>query len=89
MHPKVTRKGQVTIPIEVRERLNIREGDTVYFTERDDHVVILRPEDLSERTKGALAKYAENRPAMEPHEMRELVDLCVTEEAMQSLKDNE
>jgi hypothetical protein len=42
----------------------------VYFTERDNHVAILRPEDLAERTKGALAEYAVKRPVMEPHQMR-------------------
>jgi antitoxin PrlF len=31
----VTRKGQVTVPIEFRRRLGIREGDTVEFTLED------------------------------------------------------
>jgi hypothetical protein len=61
----------------------------VYFTEREDHVAILRPEDLAERTKGALAEYADKLPIMEAHQMRELVELSVAEEVIQSLKDDE
>ncbi|MGH7822255.1 MAG: AbrB/MazE/SpoVT family DNA-binding domain-containing protein [Candidatus Binatia bacterium] len=38
----VTRKGQVTIPAEVRKRLGLRRGDRVVFVEEDDRVV-LRP----------------------------------------------
>ncbi|HEV2072675.1 MAG TPA: AbrB/MazE/SpoVT family DNA-binding domain-containing protein [Thermomicrobiales bacterium] len=57
---KVTRKGQVTIPIEVREKLNIQEGDTIFFEEREDHIAIVRPQDLVERTSGVLKEYAKN-----------------------------
>lgn len=39
---KVTAKGQVTIPKEVRTALSIREGDAVVFTVEDDRAV-LRP----------------------------------------------
>lgn len=39
---KVTFKGQVTIPREVRKALAIEEGDSVIFTVEGDHAV-LRP----------------------------------------------
>ena len=32
---KITSKGQVTIPKEVRERLGLRPGDELEFTEED------------------------------------------------------
>ncbi len=38
----VTRKGQVTIPVRIRERLVLKEGDKVAFVEEDDKIV-LRP----------------------------------------------
>lgn len=38
----VTRKGQVTIPAKVRERLGLRRGDRVVFVEEGDRV-FLRP----------------------------------------------
>ena len=38
----VTSKGQITIPIEVRRRLGLEQGDRVVFEITDD-VTILRP----------------------------------------------
>ena len=36
----VTRKGQVTIPKAIRDRLGVREGEKVIFVLRDDEVVL-------------------------------------------------
>ncbi len=38
----VTRKGQVTIPVRVRRRLGLQQGDRVAFVDEDDRIV-LRP----------------------------------------------
>lgn len=37
---KVMSKGQVTIPISVRKKLNIKEGDKVVFIEKDGLMLI-------------------------------------------------
>ena len=37
---KVMAKGQVTIPISIRKKLNLREGDKVVFIEKDGVIVI-------------------------------------------------
>src|SRR5215211_147728 len=37
----VTRKGQVTIPIEIRRRLGIQEGDRVQFVQEDGAIGIV------------------------------------------------
>lgn len=37
---KITFKGQVTIPKEVRNSLNIEEGDSVIFVIEKDHAVL-------------------------------------------------
>jgi AbrB family looped-hinge helix DNA binding protein len=51
---KVTEKGQVTIPKELRERLGIRPGDEVSFEETADGVVIRKEvsESRFERWRG-------------------------------------
>ncbi len=36
----MTRKGQVTIPKPIRDRLEVREGDKVFFVVRGDEVVL-------------------------------------------------
>jgi len=37
---RVTRKGQVTIPKEIREKLGIKEGDYVAFIIEDNKVIL-------------------------------------------------
>ncbi len=57
---KVTRKEQVTIPIAIREKLDIKIGDTILFEERDGQVAIVRPTDVVDRTAGIFKEYAKN-----------------------------
>lgn len=51
---EVTRKGQVTIPEEIREKLGVRPGDEVTFTETEAGIVIHKevPEDRFEKWRG-------------------------------------
>ena len=37
---KVMSKGQITIPISIRKKLNLKEGDKVVFIEKDGNMVI-------------------------------------------------
>ena len=37
---RISSKGQITIPKEVRKKLNLKEGDKVLFVEEDGKVVI-------------------------------------------------
>ena len=41
---KVTSKGQITIPVSIRKRLSINEGDKVLFLETSDGVVMVNPD---------------------------------------------
>lgn len=38
---KVTSKGQVTIPVEIRRKLRIKEGDKVLFIEEGDRIYMM------------------------------------------------
>ncbi len=38
---KVTSKGQITIPIEIRKKLSLKSGDKVIFLEKNGRVEIL------------------------------------------------
>ena len=37
---KVSANGQVTVPVEIRRRLQLKEGDKLLFFERDGEIVI-------------------------------------------------
>ena len=39
---KITSKGQVTIPIEVRQALGLKQGDMLAFEAQSDYVVVRR-----------------------------------------------
>jgi AbrB family looped-hinge helix DNA binding protein len=44
---KISVKGQVTIPIGIRRKLGLKEGDKVVFLEKDDNVIILNSNKLA------------------------------------------
>lgn len=63
----MTSKGQVTVPVEIRRRLGLRQGDRVEFSEKGDDTVIRRAPDSKnpfERYKGALKGVKGNRRAI-------------------------
>ena len=37
---KINEKGQITIPADILERLNLRAGDRVAFIDEDDRVIL-------------------------------------------------
>lgn len=43
---KVTSKGQVTIPADVRDAMGVREGDKVLLVRMDDGSVVIRSSNL-------------------------------------------
>jgi antitoxin PrlF len=38
---KLTSKGQITIPIDIRRKLDIKEGDKVLFVEKNGNIIIM------------------------------------------------
>jgi len=37
---RITTKGQITIPAEIRKKLGVKEGDKVVFIEKDNMIVV-------------------------------------------------
>jgi antitoxin PrlF len=64
---KITFKGQVTIPKEIREALTIQEGDSVIFEVQGDHAV------LKPLRKKSLAEFYGILPATRPYPGSEAV----------------
>lgn len=62
---KITQKGQVTIPKEIREKL---KTDAVYFEVEGDMVIVRPVKDAA----GSLKQYAKNvKPGLSMKEMKE------------------
>ncbi|MBO0885712.1 MAG: AbrB/MazE/SpoVT family DNA-binding domain-containing protein [Mycobacterium sp.] len=78
---KVTSKGQVTIPQEVREQADIRPGDDVDFVVDDEGVRLVKAgpaENKGKRTVEALRRHGQRVWATEPK--------MTTDELMQLLR---
>lgn len=52
----VTKKGQVTIPKPFRDRLHIKEGDSLHFEVKDEVLILKRKERKSLLSLGGIAK---------------------------------
>ena len=38
---KITSKGQITIPVDIRKRLGVKEGDKVLFVEENGRIIMM------------------------------------------------
>jgi len=58
---RVSSKGQITIPVEIRKKLNLKEGDKVLFVEEGDKIILLNAgyvaiKEIQEKMKGEAEK---------------------------------
>jgi AbrB family looped-hinge helix DNA binding protein len=65
---KVTRKGQTTIPLEIRQKLVIKEGDKLLVEATEHGQVIFTPIRKLEDCAGIYSKYAK------PEEIKKHID---------------
>ena len=73
----VTSKGQITIPLEIRERFGIRAGPRVHFFVGDDDSIDFVPANRSVRDLAGMLKY--DGPAATVEEMDEVIAEHVAE----------
>jgi len=66
---KVTRKGQTTIPIEVRQKLGIKEGDKLLVEATEQGQIVFKPIRKLEDCAGIYSKYAK------PEEIKKHIDM--------------
>ncbi len=79
----VTKKGQVTIPVEIRRALKLKEGDQVAFVvEADNQVHLRRSESVVERTAGALRGSEAPLPA---DQLREAAEQAIAEDVVERM----
>lgn len=83
---KVTRKGQVTIPVEIRDALDIHEGDYLIVEQVDGRIVLERAIDIARETAGVFRQYRKATP-VDPAEERAAFERGVAEEVAASMRD--
>ena len=57
----VRQKGQITLPVEIRDEMGIEVGDKLLVERRGKEIVLISPDDVVDPSAGALAKYAYTR----------------------------
>jgi AbrB family looped-hinge helix DNA binding protein len=75
-YTRMTRKGQVTIPIAVRKELGLREGDQFIVRTEGSRVILDNASAALRSTAGSLAKYALPTPPT-PDEEQEAVEMVL------------
>jgi AbrB family looped-hinge helix DNA binding protein len=80
----VTRKGQITIPAEIRHALNIREGDKVAITLEAGEVKLSRTGSVVAATAGALKG---SMPLLPPSEERRAAEQAIAEDVVARMND--
>jgi AbrB family looped-hinge helix DNA binding protein len=51
---KLSKKGQLVVPLQMREALGLKEGDTLLLTLNDTQITLTRPEHFARATRGLL-----------------------------------
>jgi len=82
----VTRKGQVTIPVEIRRSLGLKEGDRVRFIQENGRVTLEPIGSVVEQTAGVFAKYRRPGPPPTIQELKDAFEQAVADEVAQSLE---
>jgi antitoxin PrlF len=76
----ITRKGQVTVPAEIRRELGLKQGDKVAFIIDDGEVRLVPGGSVVERTAGA---FRSHKPPLSAEELRETAERAIAEEAVE------
>jgi AbrB family looped-hinge helix DNA binding protein len=71
---RVSTKGQVTIPIEIRRKLGLREGDKVVFMEKGENIILLNSNKLAWKELQTAFQEAAEEAGFQSEE--DVIDFC-------------
>ena len=83
---KITSKGQITIPIAIREALSVAPGDRVSFLLEDGIIRVERERSWAERTAG-MFKGRRRGPPPTIEELRDEAEIAIVEDVMRRMGD--
>ena len=71
---KVTSKGQITIPIDIRRKLGVKEGDKILFVEEQGRVIMMNSSmDALRKAQAAFTGEAERLGLRDEQDVADLV----------------
>lgn len=79
---KVSSKGQVTIPIEVRRLLGVQPEDKVAFVVEEGNVQLKRTGSVVDRTAGALKSH---EPPLSAKQLREAAEEAIAQDVVERM----
>ncbi|HVA92353.1 MAG TPA: AbrB/MazE/SpoVT family DNA-binding domain-containing protein [Chloroflexota bacterium] len=74
----VTRKGQVTLPVEIRRSLDLRQGDKVAFRLENNQVFLVRSAGVTQATEGVFRRFGDTPRSAE--ELRILAEQAIADD---------
>ena len=71
---KVTSKGQITIPIDIRRKLGVKEGDKILFVEEQGRIIMMNSSmDALRKAQAAFTGEAERLGLRDEQDVADLV----------------
>ena len=71
---KITSKGQITIPIDIRRKLGVKEGDKILFVEEQGRIIMMNSSmDALRKAQTAFAGEAERLGLKDEQDVADLV----------------
>lgn len=86
---KITRKWQITIPAEIREGLDLEQGETLIVKRVNDTIQLEKMEGVGTRTSGVFTPYIKNLPSHDVEKLRKIAHQAVADEKVQALDEPE
>jgi antitoxin PrlF len=80
---RLTRKGQVTVPADIRKLLGLREGDRVSFIVEGDVIRFERTGSVVAATAGAVKA----GPPLSAEELRDVAERAIAEDVVERSED--
>ena len=74
----LTRKGQITVPVEIRLALGLKQGDVVSFRLDEERVQLIRRGNIAQQTAGMLKS---NIPSLSTREEKIATEEAIAEGA--------
>jgi len=72
---KITSRGQITIPIDIRKKLGVNEGDKVVFIEEQGQIIVVNAAKITfSNMRKAFAREADRLGLKDDQDVVELVD---------------